>query len=85
MADEGPSADDLKNMKEYMLRLHEESLKSNDYWLRQMTALSVYGEDNVTNYTKVLNSITVDDVKKAAKTIFRSGNRIEVGMTTPVE
>ena len=85
MADDGPSADDLKKMKEYMLRLHEESLKSNDYWLRQMTSFSVYGEDNVTNYTKVLNSITVEDVKKAAKTIFRSGNRIEVGMTTPVE
>lgn len=85
MVEKGPSADELKKIKEYMLRLHEESLKSNDYWLRQMVLLSQYGEDNVTNYTKVLNGITVDDVRKAAKTIFRSGNRIEVGMTSPIE
>ena len=50
-----------------------------------MIWLTMYGEDNVTDFKKTVENITVDDIKAAAKVIFRSGNRIEVGMTSPVE
>jgi predicted Zn-dependent peptidase len=41
------------------------------------------GEDNVAIYEKTVNSITAADIQNAAKKIFKSGNRIEVGMTAP--
>ena len=83
MVNEGPKDSDLKKIKEYLARKHEESLKDNGYWLRQMINYSKTGHDNVTDYNKVLESITVADIQKLAKKIFRSGNRIEVGMTSP--
>ncbi len=85
MVEKGPTEEQLHKIKEYMLRLHEENLKKNGYWLSQMTTLAMYGIDNVTAYEKTLKSITIEDIKKAAKTVLRSGNRIEVGMTSPVE
>ena len=83
MVNQGPKESDLQKIKEYLARKHEESLKDNGYWLRQMINYSKTGHDNVTDYNKVLNSITVADLQKLAKKIFRSGNRIEVGMTSP--
>ena len=83
MVNEGPKDSDLQKIKEYLVRKHEESLKDNGYWLRQMINYSKTGHDNVTDYNKVLESITVADIQKLAKKIFRSGNRIEVGMTSP--
>lgn len=85
MIEKGPSEEDLKKIKEYKLRLYDENLKDNAYWLRQMIWLTMYGEDNVTDFKQTVENITVDDIKAAAKVIFRSGNRIEVGMTSPVE
>lgn len=83
MVNQGPKESDLQKIKEYLARKHEESLKDNGYWLRQMINYSKTGHDNVTDYNKVLNSINVADLQKLAKKIFRSGNRIEVGMTSP--
>ena len=85
MVNNGPKEDDLKKTKEYMLRRHAENLKSNGYWMGQMITYARYGDDNVTPYEEVLGSITTADIQAMAKRIFRSGNRIEVGMTSPVE
>ena len=85
MINNGPKEEDLQKTKEYMLRKHAESLKNNGYWMNQMEAYALYGEDNVTSYEETLNSITVADIQEMAKIIFKSGNRIEVGMTSPVE
>ena len=85
MVNNGPKEEDLQKTKEYMLRKHAENLKSNGYWMNQMETYALYGEDNVTPYEETLNSITTADIQEMAKTIFKSGNRIEVGMTSPVE
>ncbi|MBR1668904.1 MAG: insulinase family protein [Bacteroidaceae bacterium] len=81
----GPKAEDLQKVKEYMLRSHEESLKNNGYWLNQMVSYVLYNEDNVTPYVETVNSITAADIQEMARRIFKSGNRIEVGMTSPKE
>ena len=39
----------------------------------------------VDGYVDAVNSITIKDVQEVAKTIINSGNRIVVGMTSPVE
>ncbi|MBQ3926467.1 MAG: insulinase family protein [Bacteroidaceae bacterium] len=85
MVNEGPKAEDLQKVKEYMLRAHEEDLKKNGYWMGEMMNYVLYGEDNDAIYVDTLNSITASDIQEVARQIFRSGNRIEVGMTSPVE
>lgn len=85
MVNNGPKEEDLQKTKEYMLRSHAERLKNNGYWMNQMVNYVLYGEDNVTSYEETLNSLTTADIQAMAKTIFKSGNRIEVGMTSPVE
>ena len=42
-------------------------------------------QNYVDSYEETLNAITIEDIKAVAKTILDSGNRIEVGMTSPLE
>ena len=78
-------ADMLTKVKEYMLRSHEESLKQNGYWQNEMVNYVLYGEDNDAIYVDTVNSITAADIQEMARQIFKSGNLIEVGMTSPIE
>ena len=45
----------------------------------------LYGEDNDAIYVDTVNSITAADIQEMARQIFKSGNLIEVGMTSPIE
>ena len=85
MVNNGPEEEHLQKVKEYMLRSHEENLKSNSYWLNEMVKYATYKKDDNAVYVKTVNSITVKDIQKMAKHIFNSGNCIEVGMTSPMD
>lgn len=85
MVNNGPKEEDLQKVKEYMTRHHAESVKNNGYWMGQMVTYARYGEDNVTPFEETLNSITAADIQEMARKIFKSGNSIEVGMTSPIE
>ena len=84
MCNNGPKAEDLQKVKEYMLRSHDENLKKNGYWMNQMVNLARNGRNFVDDYEKTVNAMTAADIQAVAKTIFRSNNRIEVGMTSPI-
>ena len=82
---EGPKAEDLSKVKEYMLKTHQQNLKENKYW---SNALYNYYWSNIdinSKYTETLNSITVKDLKKYAKAFFGQKNMIEVSMNAPTE
>jgi zinc protease len=85
MVNKGPKEEDVQKVKEYMLRSHEESLKQNGYWMGQMSNYVLYGQDDDAIYVDTVNSITAADIQEMARQIFQSGNRIEVGMTSPME
>jgi len=85
MLENGPKEEDIQKVKEYLLRAHTENLKQNGYWLNQMIKKARYQKDYVTDYEDAVKSITASDIKAMAKTVFKSGNRIEVGMTSPVK
>jgi zinc protease len=85
MVNNGPKEESVQKVKEYMLRSHEEALKQNGYWMGQMTNYVLYGEDNDAIYVDTVNSITATDIQNLARQIFKSGNLIEVGMTSPME
>jgi len=84
IADNGPAAEEVQKAKEYLLRSHAENLKNNGYWLTQLMNVTRENHNYVDGYDEAVNSITVDDIKALAKKLFKSGNRIEVGMTSPV-
>ena len=85
MCDKGPSAENLQKVKEYMHRSHAEDLKKNGYWMGRMVDNARYGREYVADYDRLVDEISAADIQQTAKTIFRSGNRIEVGMTSPTK
>lgn len=85
MVANGPKDEDLQKVKEYMLRSYEESVKQNGYWLGAINEKVMFDRDFVTDYKATVEAITTADIQQVAKKIFKSGNRLEIGMTTPTK
>ena len=81
VAQEGPRPEHLAKVKEYMLKQHTENVKENGYWLNQLIEYYFSNIDMNTNYEKLVNEITVEDVKNFTKTLLDQGNIIEITMT----
>ena len=85
MCADGPKAEDLQKVKEYMHRKHAEDLKKNAFWMGAMVKQSRYNFDEVTGYDAMVDEISAKEIQDFAKKVFKSGNVIEVGMTSPVK
>ena len=78
----GSKADNLKKVKEYMLKNYETNQKENSFWMSALYSYYWDGIDTATGLDKVINSITAADLQKFAKQFFAQKNRIEVCMTS---
>ena len=83
LAQNGPSAENLNKVKEYMVKKHAEDLKENRYWLNIMDEYVTTGVDMMASYGQVLDSITAADIQKFAHMLFSQKNRVQVSMTSP--
>ena len=81
VAKEGPRPEHLAKVKEFLLKKHLENVKENGYWLNKLNEYYWYNTDMDSNYDKLLNEITVEDVKNFTKALLDQGNIIEVTMT----
>ena len=81
VAQKGPNPEHLAKVKEYMLKQYTESIKENGYWLNQLHEYYFSNIDMNTNYEKLVNEITAEDVKNFTKALLDQGNIIEVTMT----
>ena len=81
VAEKGPSPEHLAKVKEFLLKKHLENVKENGYWLNQLNEYYFCNIDFNTNYDKLVNEITVEDVKNFTKALLDQGNIIEVTMT----
>lgn len=81
---ENPTDEELQKVKEYMLRAHQEDLKQNSYWMNALINKVRYNREYVNNYEAVVNATTPDMIRELANQIFRSGNRLQVTMTSPL-
>ena len=81
VAQEGPRPEHLAKVKEFLLKKHLENVKENGYWLNKLNEYYWYNTDMDSNYDKLLNEITVEDVKNFTKALLDQGNIIEVTMT----
>ena len=80
MAETGPTKEQLDKVKEYEQKNYSRVTLTNKYWRSMMTGLLNNGVDCDTDYMKLMNSITSDDIKDVCRQIVEAGNRIHVTM-----
>ena len=76
----GPSETNMKKVKDYMHKTYQDNLRQNGYWSGEMYYWNKFGIDEVTDYEKVLDSITTEDVRKAIDNILKQRNQTRVIM-----
>ena len=76
IAAEGPAAEDLAKIKEYMLKTHADNLKQNSPWLGWLRSAHTTGIDYVSGYTEVVEGISADDIKAVAAKLLADGNQL---------
>lgn len=81
LAKEGPSPEMVEKVRRYMQKKHQEDLIDNSYWMGVLTACYWENEDEHTHYEKILDKLSVKDIRRFAENILKSGNLIEVSMT----
>lgn len=59
----GPRAEDLAKVKEYLQKTAKENLRENRYWAGAMNAWLRYGVDTVDGYSEMIESISAEDIK----------------------
>ena len=85
MAKEGPSAEHMQKIKEYMLKKYKDAQKENGYWLNNLDEYFYTGIDNTKDYEKLVNSITAKEVQDFLAKLLKQNNEIQVVMTMPEE
>ncbi len=74
-AKKGTDKETLTKVKQQMITAHQNAMQENSPWLGQIYGSYYYGEDRnywVTDYENLVNSITVKDIKAAAKKYFNT-------------
>lgn len=86
MRDEVPAlakscdANMLVKVKEYMLKNHDDRVKTNAYWDCVISYYRDYGIDLYTDYKKAVEAQTPSTVSAFVDDILKAGNRVEVVM-----
>ncbi|MBR4898178.1 MAG: insulinase family protein [Prevotella sp.] len=73
-------AEKLAKVKEYMLKAVDDQAKTNNYWLRQINRLRLFGVDTHTTYKDVVNAQTPETVAAFMKQLLSAGNFAEIVM-----
>ena len=71
VANQGPRAEDLKKVKEFLIKKHSEDLESNRYWMNCIQTQYRDGYNPMANYEQIVNGITSDDVANMAKAVLK--------------
>lgn len=83
VAAEGPTAEHLQKIKEYMLKKYKDNQKENGYWLGNLDEYFSTGIDNTKDYEATINAVTAKDIQQFAADILKQGNKITVVLTVP--
>lgn len=79
---EGPDAQMLQKVKEYMLKQHADNLKENRYALRNVQEHLVYDIDFDKDYVKHVNNLSIASLQQFTDELLKQNNRIEVSMSS---
>lgn len=81
LAVNGVDAEELANVKRYMMKSARESFEDNGYWAVTMKQYHKYGLDFYNGYLDLIESITPDDMKQFIANVVLKGNQFELIMT----
>lgn len=81
VAKEGPNVEYFNKTVENMNKQYNENLRENSFWLSGMQAYSFEGNDFVSDYLTVLNSLKPADLQKFVADILKQNNRSVVMMS----
>ena len=70
----------LNKVKEYMLKDIDDQAKTNNYWLRQINRLRLFGVDTHTDYKATVQAQTPETIAAFMQEFLKPGNRAEVIM-----
>lgn len=70
VSNEGPRQEDLKKVKEFLIKKHAEDLENNRYWMSSIVAEQRDGLNQMKDYETILNGISGEDVAAMAKRIL---------------
>ena len=71
VANQGPRAEDLKKVKEFLIKKHSEDLENNRYWMNCIQAKDRDGFNPMQGYNDIINGITANDVANMAKAVLK--------------
>jgi len=80
LATDGPSEAALGNVRSYLLKSFESNRKQMEYGLFHMNYMHDYGVNYTIEYPRMVSDVSAADIRKLARQLLRSGNRIEVVM-----
>ena len=80
IAKEGPTAEELSKIKEYMTKQHAADLKNNGNWLSWIEIWYTHGIDEMTGYQQIVDSLSADDIKAVAARIVKDNNVLKIIM-----
>ena len=80
LQENGPTEADLRKVKETLRREYETNLKENGYWLQVLESAYFNDEDpsEILDYEKVINALSVADLKVMAERYFNFENVAEI-------
>ena len=78
--EKGPSEENLAKARDYLLKNYDENIRENSYWTSSLIEYLNNGIDLISEYKHVVESITVEDCRKAIADICNQGNHALVVM-----
>lgn len=84
IADNGPLAESLKKVKEYLTKQYGQAVITNNYWNYVIYNNLRFGIDYDKDYLKLVDQLSTSDVKEMAQRIVNSHRRIIVTMHSKV-
>ena len=82
MAAEGPTAEQMQKVRDYMVKQYNDNQKENSYWISSLDEYYYTGIDFNADYLSIVNSVTAADVKAFATDLIQQGNKVTVVLTT---
>ena len=71
VANNGPRPEDLKKVKEFLVKKHSEDMESNRYWMNCIQTMDRDKQNPMKDYNDIINGITADDVANMAKAVLK--------------
>ncbi len=76
----GPQQKDLSKTAENMLKEREQNREHNNYWMNALFNYSLHGynPDDPANYEQIIQSVTIKDVQRFMKRLYRNANIVDL-------